>query len=56
LESSIGINGAFCLIKKKKKEREERRRELPGRVQLASTVHGLINELSVELLTYGFYM
>jgi hypothetical protein len=28
LESSIGINGAFCLVKKKKKEREGRRRRL----------------------------
>jgi hypothetical protein len=28
LESSIGINGAFCLVEKKKKERERRRRRL----------------------------
>jgi hypothetical protein len=28
LKSSVGINGAFCLIEKKKKEREGRRRRL----------------------------
>jgi hypothetical protein len=30
LESSIGINGAICLVEKKEEKREGRKRELQG--------------------------